>query len=369
MKLRLKLRHLRPEWLLGAGSLALCLAVLAAFELGLRYGEARRAELDPLITRLHRYSESYGWEPRPGVRLRQDTGLTSINTDGYRGRPLASHDAAATRVLMLGDSVAFGLDVDDEQTFSAILDERPEFEVANLAVQGFGVGQSLRRLEREGARHAAQVVVLNICLANDFADSMLPVFLYDGMHPQPYYRLEQARLVLHDEHLRLDRHQRLAVNLREHSALVRRLAWAPAARVTEPAEHWTTRKHAALRDPGKARDLVLALVARVDAITRMQGAELIILLHPDRPTFRGDTEWADVFHQDARLRHVPIVDLGRHYRDHGLRFGQLTLDNLGHLNPQGHRVVAEILAQALRDRRLDDNTAPATALRPSRERS
>jgi lysophospholipase L1-like esterase len=331
-------------------SLGFCLAVVAAFELGLRYGEAHRAEFAPLMTQLHRYSESYGWEPRRGVRLRQNSGITSINAEGYRGRVLQAHDETATRVLMLGDSIAFGLDVDDEQTFSALLDQRPEFEVANLAVQGFGVGQSLRRLEREGGRHAAQVVVLNVCLANDFADSMLPVFLYDGMHPKPYYRIEQARLVLHDEHLRLDGRQRLAIGLREHSALVRRLAWASAPQAVAAAEHWTARKHTALRKPDEARDLVLALVSRTRAVARAQGADFLLVLHPDKPTFRGDTWWADAFHDDPRLSDVPVLDLGRYYRAHGLRFGQLTQDNLGHLSAHGHRVVAEILAQALRDR-------------------
>ncbi len=367
MKFYLKLGRARPEWLLGAGSLLAALLVLAAFELGLRYGEIRRAELNPLMERLHRYSESYGWEPRPGVRIALDAGVMSINEEGYRGRRLASHDEAATRVLMLGDSVAFGLDVDDEQTFSALLNQRREFEVVNLAVQGFGIGQSLRRLEREGLRHQAQVVVLNVCLSNDFADSLLPVFLYDGTHPKPYYRIERSRLVLHDGHLRLDGRQRLAFGLRERSALIRRLTWTPAQ--PEPTEHWTARKYEALRDPQVARDLVLALVVRMAAVARAQGSDFIVVLHPDKPTFRGDTQWADAFHADERLRNVPILDLGHHYRSHGLRFGQLTQDAIGHLNPAGHRVVAEILAQALSTRRQGGTEALVSSLRASLARS
>ena len=46
-------------------------------------------------------------------------------------------------------------------------------------------------------------VVLNVCVGNDILDNALPVYLYDGATPKPYFTLEGADLRLHDEHVRL----------------------------------------------------------------------------------------------------------------------------------------------------------------------
>jgi hypothetical protein len=61
------------------------------------------------IDRLHQYSAVYGWEPRPGRYV--DSGqVIPINRKGYRGpEALASPAPGRRRVVVLGDSVAFGL--------------------------------------------------------------------------------------------------------------------------------------------------------------------------------------------------------------------------------------------------------------------
>jgi hypothetical protein len=104
-----------------------------------------------------------------------------------------------TRVIVLGDSVAFGLGVSDDETFAHALDARDNgIEAANLAVQGYGPGQELLVLQGEGLRNGPDVVVLAFCLANDFAEALLPVALYDGRTAKPRLRLVGERLVLED---------------------------------------------------------------------------------------------------------------------------------------------------------------------------
>ena len=76
---------------------------------------------------------------------------------------------------MLGDSITFGTRVRDFETFSYLLEHRSaRYEVVNLAVEGYGTDQELLLLEDEGLRYHPDVVVLNVCVANDPLDNFLP---------------------------------------------------------------------------------------------------------------------------------------------------------------------------------------------------
>ena len=208
----------RAEWALAACS---ALAVLGAA--GLAEAVLRAASPAFLAgTRArhpHVYSETYGWALRPGARYTGRGGeAITVNERGYRGPLHAGRPAAGVRrVVMLGDSVTFGSGVSDAETFAALLDARPDLEVINLGVDGYGTDQALLRLEGEGLAAAPDVVLLNFCVRNDYFDNALPVALYDGRSPKPYFTVSPAGLVLHDAHLKLTGAQRAAVALMEQS--------------------------------------------------------------------------------------------------------------------------------------------------------
>ncbi len=308
----------RLEWLLAAGSLLACAAFLALAELGLRLADPGYLDEQPsvAIDRLHRYSERYGWELRPGASQLDEGRPVSVNGQGYRGRQLPSRPTPGQqRVVLLGDSVTFGTYVGDGQTFADVLQARDSgLEIVNLAVQGYGLGQELLRLEREGLAYEPTVVVANICLANDFADIMLPVFLYDGVRPKPYFRLEGDRLMLHDEHLRLASVQRLGVALHERSHLFNRLlALGPAT--PPPPESapgaWVERRARALADAQEAVRLGRALLGRMREVTERAGARFVVVLHPDKATFKSGSPWVDALVAAPELQGVTLLDLRR----------------------------------------------------------
>ena len=94
---------------------------------------------------LHVYSKEYGWAPRAGFRLRiGGWPETTINRAGYRGREYPhARTPGKHRVLMLGDSLAFGYGVGDDETSSRQMERlEPTLEVINLAVQGYGTDQA-----------------------------------------------------------------------------------------------------------------------------------------------------------------------------------------------------------------------------------
>ena len=296
------------------------------------------------LERLHRYSEVYGWEPRPGARVEAGDRLTTINSLGFRGREVAPRPEVM-RVMLVGDSIAFGIGVADHETFASRLDGQG-LEVVNLAVEGYGPEQSLLRLEREGLALAPDVVVMNLCLDNDFADAGLPRFLYDGVHRKPLFRLESGRLVEQDAHLRLTAAQRFGLGLRESSRLVELLG-AAVSRGHGASEHWLDRKQRALRDRDRAIDLVAALLARMRDVAEAVGAEFLVVVHPDELGFRRRSRWVNSLRRSPWLAGVSLVDMRERYRARGLRFSDVALDAVGHLSARGHREAAEVLRQEL----------------------
>ncbi|MFI5185077.1 MAG: hypothetical protein ACHQNV_11795, partial [Vicinamibacteria bacterium] len=247
----------------------------------------------------------------------------------------------------------FGLEVGDEQTFSHLLDERDDVEAANLAVQGYDPGQELIKLEREALPLEPDIVVLALCLNNDFADAALPVFLYDGRHPKPFFRIEDGALVEHSDHLRLSLRERLGLALSDHSRLYGLIAARRAEAVATPAaEHWSERMKKALDDPAGAVELTARLVGRMAEDCRRAGVEFVVLAFPDKPTFKGDNSWLDALRGAPSLQGVVTIDMAERFRERNLRYGDVAKDGIGHLTARGHEVAAEIIHEVLTERGL-----------------
>jgi hypothetical protein len=315
---------------------------------------------------LHTYSEVYGWELRPGIRLAVPAGHITIDGDGRRITPRAAGapGSGVPRLVSLGDSVAFGLDVDDQATLAAQLQRlEPGLEVVDLSVPGYGTDQELIKLEREGLSPAPAVVLLNFCVANDLADDALPAFLYDGVHPKPYFRLEGGALRLHAEHLHLAPTRRAALWLSEHSMLFNLLSpggtrrLLPAGADGEEGGHWLTRYNEVMARPEPLVALAARLIETMAERARATAARLVVVAHPTRRSFaEGDPPWLVALRERLDRAGVPLVSLAERYRARGFALADLAVDGLGHLNERGHRAAAEAVRDALME--------PPGAVRP-----
>jgi hypothetical protein len=341
-----------PDWVLSVASVTLFVGVLVAAELALR-------ALDPdYFYRLHAeessnvYSERYGWELRKGFRGIDFGKMASVNRQGYRGR---EHDRARTpgrmRVVMVGDSIGYGAGVEDGETFSALLDSADrKLEVVNLSVGGYGTDQELLMLEDRGLRYAPEVVVLNFCVFSDFVDNSLPAALFDARQPKPYFTWDGRTLTEHDEHVRLSPPRKVAQWLADESHLFNRVVGAMGlAKPPRQPGVWMDRKAAVMSNLPPAVDLTFQLIRRMSEVAQAAGARFVVVIHPDELAYRHRPRTLQKFCGAAALQGIPIVELGARYRERGLAFEQIALDEPGHLTLLGHRLAAEALERVLRE--------------------
>jgi len=110
---------------------------------------------------------------KPGGVLASYETSIDINEDGYRG-PLyprrRNHDNRV-RILCLGDSIALGLYLEDDETFPRQLEERlnreklfgKEWEVLNFGVPGYNTINEIELLTEKGLAYRPDLVILQYC--------------------------------------------------------------------------------------------------------------------------------------------------------------------------------------------------------------
>lgn len=104
----------------------------------------------------------------------------SVNEQGLRGNSLGPRRDEVTRVLVLGDSFAFGYGVEEHESFPAYLETclnstgAGTFEVLNAGVPGYGTVDQLNFLRSRGEALAPDFVILQFLSSNDLDENLYP---------------------------------------------------------------------------------------------------------------------------------------------------------------------------------------------------
>jgi lysophospholipase L1-like esterase len=340
------------------------LAAAVLGELGLRLLEAATGRR---TGSLYQYVASNGdrftMRPRARVVVPERYGDVEyrFNGAGYRDVEHLS-EGAAGRLVVLGDSVTFGLGVAQEKIYAARLQDLlgPAWEVVNLAIFAYDPRHELAALRGDGLGHRPRLVLLQIYL-NDLA---LPPAGEPPAAGRPSLglRLIAARnRILYASSLYRRLHQ-VATGLTYHLFHdLRRLRFPRTLNDAEPRHKLA---YLAARPEDSAVE-AFAVIAAIDALARDHGASFLLLLSPDEVQLFDD-RWDGInrrLESFCRSRSIALVDplpaLRREPERH-----RLFLDGV-HLSARGHALLARLLAEEVARRDLlPPAPPPAPEARP-----
>ncbi len=282
-----------------------------------------------------------------------------FNRQGYRDR---DHDPAAPgeRIVLLGDSVTFGLGAAYADIYpvqlAGLLSQRygPRYEVVNLAIFAYDTQHELEALAEDGLGDRPTLVVVQFYL-NDFA-----IHAPRGDGPPPRLSLGQRlvglkNLLLYRSNLYRRLHQLATTATYRFFHDRRRLAHPATLNRAEPVD-----KLRYLTDhPDDADVPAFVALRRIADLAREHGARTLVLLSPDEVQL-FDAAYDGIQARFARFAanaEIPFLDLLPGLRAEP-KHHKLFLDGV-HLSPRGHRRVAELLLAELVRRGLVGEAAPA----------
>jgi lysophospholipase L1-like esterase len=141
-----------------------------------------------------------GWKNKKDTegihRLTPDKQVAiKINGKGLRGREFPyEKPEGVKRIIVLGDSVAFGHGLEEQDSLPSVLQQRlPEgYEVINAGVTGYGTDQEYLFYEKELSKYQFDLLIV-VLSSGDISDNSCSV---RNSSNKPYFRLEGGELKL-----------------------------------------------------------------------------------------------------------------------------------------------------------------------------
>jgi hypothetical protein len=273
-----------------------------------------------------------GWAGRPDLKNTKVIyrgGAFTLSTDAAGDRisyPIGqSPPVGVPDLLVVGDSFAEGISVNDDQTFPWMLARRTPYRVVNLGVVGYGTCQELVKLEEYLENHPQTTIqhIVVLVFDNDFIDVQRDLEPFLGRHTPRFQVVNQALV-----------RPRYRLPVVDRLMDMSRLFWLVRSKVALLTAHDSPA-------PEQGVELVLACLGEMRRLAETRGARLHIFAHHhlrNSPMF-PDSIWqrfldlSGAIDMTSRLRASngpdPIGTDGAHW------------------SPAGNELVTEIVAKSL----------------------
>ncbi len=359
--------------------LMLCGLVLLAFIALLELGE-RSSDFFDLVT----YSDTNLLRYRAGATIRwgrEGYGVTSIGPYGMIG---SAPQKTGAQIIFLGDSLTEALQVNENEKFTALTQQRynenwPQQQVTTLNFAMSGVSAVQHAADLAGLRRITQprVVVVQVGL-DDFLPQAVrttsptqPAFLKDG--PDGNFLL--SRVPVPNQNSRSARLKQRLIQWRLYSVYARiswrlqNLLWPgnePAADNAPPLAVAPSPVAAGEKEPDERRRVMQFLLGRMKDECQAAGAQLVLLYIARIPQLQHGRIFRDeaglgpqvvagheLFSEVAREMNVPVWDPTARLVQFAGETGRLPYGfannrpGFGHLNQDGHSVVADFIVDEL----------------------
>lgn len=148
------------------------------------------------VCEICQFDPALGWDNLPNEK-KTDGNLTyTSNSLGFRSEEI---DQSKEHILIIGDSVAFGHGVNDNETVSHFLQQKiSKYQVLNLAVIGYSIDQYYLKLKKEIHRTKPKYIIPIIFSGNDWVET-----IQNNMWEvaKPFFKLKDDQLILDNPEL------------------------------------------------------------------------------------------------------------------------------------------------------------------------
>jgi lysophospholipase L1-like esterase len=325
--------------------LASTAAALVLSEMVLRLMGWSPMYVSPERDRFWRYDPLLGWAHLPGqegvLETPQFRISVRINDRGLRDREHPyERTSGVRRILLLGDSFAWGYGVEADERFSQRLETSLGVEVINAAVSGYSTDQELLWLRTEGVKYEFDFIVLALA-GNDIGDNHRQ--LLHSIYYKPHFVREGNQLILQGYPApRTSPQGRLTYWLSQRSALAFFLIqrYFDFQSTYQELRSDSQEAEASAPDPDTASrpfDLTISLLAEIRKIADSRDVPFVIVA-----TKRWWNAPSGVTYQDF----IAALQADRYWvldveAAPGFDPESMVIPDDGHWNPAGHEFVAE----------------------------
>lgn len=311
-------------------------------EVALRWFGAGPLSVNPDQRDLWVYHSEFGWIGRPNHEGTLDNGYfkvhVAINSQGLRGREATFEKSAAMRrVLVVGDSFAWGFGVEHAEIFATRLEAAlSATEVINGGMSGYSTDQALLWLRNEGMRYAPDVVVYVLSGNDDIMNYMQVAY---WTYYKPSFRLDrEGNLQLRGvpvPHIKMADRVRHALRSRSAIAMAIEVALLGGeASFVYLAD--------SLPNPSNPHLLTVALVGAMHKEAQEVGASFLVVANSQY--------WFSPWGSYQRLI-VELRDAGHDVIDvesePGWEPDEMQIPGDGHWNAKGHEFVSRLVGEWL----------------------
>ena len=301
--------------------------------------------VSPERDRFWKYDSILGWAHEPGQEGIFETPefrtTVRINERGLRdrGHSYERHDDNQ-RILVLGDSFAWGYGVEESERFSQLLEEALGVEVINAGVSGYSTDQELLWYRSEGIKYETDLVIL-VFAGNDVGDNDRE--LVSTIYYKPKFILKRGQLVPTGYPVPKTSPQGIFIySLSQRSALAYFLIQRYFDLLTLYGNSKANSEQANSPASGPSAEkepfaLTIALIDEMKNVAESRKAKFMIVTtdrwwnHPSEETYR---DFIDTLQTEGFL----VLDVES---VPGFDPEEMLIPNDGHWNQSGHEFVAE----------------------------
>ena len=305
------------------------------------------------------------YPPNSNGILQRDDFKFHFNTDNYGFRNPKTWPPRAD-IVVVGDSLAFGYGVDDEQSWTSLLERKlGTLTVINLALIGSGPQQYQRVYETFGADLEPKLLIVGFFPDNDLRDAekfarwtqLGAKGNYDAFRLFGQYEFSLRRgliaIIRTSYFFTLLREARSSLRDR-HMLQGRTVTLADGSEIQLVSSRFHLQKRLMQQDNLGLR-LTIEAFRNLKKLTAPKSAELLILIFPSKeatylPIFSDEPR--DIlgrFKQKLAKLGIDYLDLTPFFQERAAKGEMLFYTVDGHPNQRGYQLVADVVLAKLKD--------------------